>query len=353
MAKFLKDKSIKTGTSPGTLVYITDQNLDSVKIRVTNFNKETLEEIEVANVEECNHHVADPKTVTWIDIEGLADSKVIENIGKLFGIHRLWLEDVLNTDHRPKVEEINDLLFVIIKSVSNLNERILTEQISLFLGDGFVISFQEHQGDTFEDVRKRLRKSKWIIRDSGPDYLFYALIDVVVDNYFNYLESLGTNIEALESRLSNDQSQQIPLKIAQYRQDLLYLNKSCIPVREALSHICRSSRPDILSGNIIYYKDALEHTIQIVETIESYRQMLTTIMESYQAITNQKMNEIMKVLTIFASIFTPLTFLAGIYGMNFENMPELKWQNGYFYALGAMLIFLICTLLFIKKKRWI
>ncbi len=353
MARFLKDNSKKKGKPPGSLISIGDQKLENVTIRVTNFNGTTLEEFEVDRIEDCRSYSNDKSLVTWIDIAGLADSKMIESVGKLFGIHRLWLEDVLNTDHRPKVEEINDLLFVIAKSVSEKDELTVFEHVSFFLGDGFVISFQEYQGDTFNDVRERLRKSKWIIRQSGPDYLLYTLIDVVVDNYFFHLEKLGRRVESLEAQLVQTLTTQLPIKVAAYKNELLYLNKACLPVRDSLAHICRSHSKDINEGVQMYFKDAYEHSVQIVDTIESYRQMLSSVMDSYQSITNQKLNETMKILTIFATVFTPLTFIAGIYGMNFEKIPELKWDYGYEYALGLMFVVFIGIIVFIKKRKWL
>lgn len=354
MARFIKSRKERRGLPPGSLIHLNKGSNTVFKITSLSYNQHSVNETFVQNLEECIPEAKSKDTVTWVDVEGLTDIKTIESIGKAFGVHRLWLEDVLNTDHRPKVSELNDLLFVIIKSVQDYqkNKKIIFEQISLFLGENFVLSFQEHPDDLFAVMKKRIIEGKGRIRSANSDYLFYAIMDFVLDNYFIAIENVGKEIESLEPEITEKQTPDIPDRIMVLKNELLYLNKSAIPIKDSLAHIVRSNSKDISAETKIYFQDALEHAVQVVDTIEHYRQMLDSLMTFYDGKVNQKLNEVMKVLTIFASIFIPLTFIAGIYGMNFENMPELKWANGYFYALTFMGSIFCGLLIYFKRKKW-
>lgn len=354
MARFIKEREGAVGQPPGSLVYIGEQPAIGTEIHCISYSKDKVQEKQVTNVEECLPETSDSRTVTWVDIEGLSSFPLIEAIGKTFGVHRLWLEDVLNTDHRPKVDELNDLLFLIVKAVrwDSSTERIEFEQVSLFMGDGFVLSFQEKLGNVLARVKSRIKENKGRIRTEGHDYLMYALVDSLVDDYFLVLETIGHKIENMESEISEMALPDIPERITALKHNLMYLNRAIVPIKESIAPICRSSRSDIKDETKIYFRDAYEHAIQIMDAISDYRQMLNSLMEFYQSQVDSRLNEIMKTLTIFASLFIPLTFIAGIFGMNFENMPELKWQFGYFYTLGFMLVVAIGMLMFFKRKRW-
>ena len=354
MARFLKSRAKRKGALPGSLILSEDPQHKDFKVTVLNYNKDIVEEKVINDFKEALPQAQDPNTVTWIDVEGLNDTQSIEQIGKQFGIHLLWLEDVLNVDHRPKVDELNDLLFVIMKSVldDSTTKKIVFEQVSLFMGPSFVLSFQERPGDLFLAVKERIRNSKGRIRQVQKDYLFYALMDAVIDNYFATLERIGKEIEDLESAISIHIDKFQPRDIMSYKSELLYLNKAATPIRDALAHICRAESPDIEKETRIYFQDAYEHAVQVVDTISQYRQLLNSLMDYYRSSVNQRMNEVMKVLTMFASVFIPLTFIVGVYGMNFEYMPELKWRYGYHATWVFMLLLTLSMGIYFKRKKW-
>lgn len=357
MSRFLKYRKQKKGLPPGSLVYLSDspeEKQHEVKITAISYTENDYQERVVSSFEECIDETSDKKTVTWINIEGLSDLKLIEDIGKKFGLHRLWLEDVLNTDHRPKIDEMNDLVFVILKTVHDysLKKKVFFEQISLFLGENYVLSFQEYPGDVFESVKNRLKKIQGRIRQAEADYLFYALIDSVVDNYFDAIEHLGLQVEGAEKYISKTVDPQTPQFLVNLKHEMLYLAKAALPIKEALSQLSRTTAKEIKEETKTYFKDALEHSVQVVDTIESYKQMLVSLNDFYQSRINHRMNEIMKLLTIFSAIFIPLTFITSLYGMNFENMPELKATNGYYYVLSIITLVAIVMILFIRKRKW-
>jgi magnesium transporter len=280
----------------------------------------------------------------------------MRDVGEKFGIHALWLEDVLNTDHRPKVEELDNLMFMIMKipSISKAKgNRVNFEQISIFLGKTFVISFQEHATDTFLSIKERLHKALGNIRFSKEDYLFYALIDRVVDDYYDVVENLGARVEALDEELRENFKGFDANQIILLRNEFLYLRKAALPIRDALKSILASKESEIDPKNKRYFRDAYDHAIHIVDAIDGYRELLRGQVDSYQNGLNLRMTEVMKVLTIFASIFAPLTFIAGIYGMNFKNMPELEWEYGYYFSLGLMLAVGLSLLYYFKRKDWL
>lgn len=344
----------KNWLPPGSLVYIGD-NFEKVKINIIDYNETFYSEIEVQNIEQCKDNTDENDTVTWVDIKGLNDTKVIEEVGKFFGIHRMWLEDVLNTNHQPKAEEVDDLLFMILKSVK-LDAQVLAveyEQVSLFLGKNFVISFHENSDDLFEPVKARIRQGKGRIRSSRADYLFYALVDSMVDNYVQTVNIFENRIEDLDTKFDVDTSDSLPTVIRHAKNELLYLRKAAIPLRDSLSAICRSEHEDIGTRTKMYLKDSLEHSIQVVGQLDSCKELLSSLAESYNQSLNRKLNDILRVLTIFTSIFSPLTFIVGIYGMNFENIPEFHWEFGYFFVLILMSVIAIGMIIFYRRKRWL
>lgn len=358
MARFLKTRTKVLGLHPGSLVYIGESgDKEKININLINYTQESFFESHSATFEKCIESVKDKSQITWIEFQGLSDKKVIEEIGNQFGIHRLWLEDVLNTDHRPKVEEMDNMLFAIIKYVSaekkNNKIHIAVSQTSIFFGEGFVLSFQEKVGDVFEPVKERLRKSIWKIRSLKADYLFYSLIDLMIDQYYVTLEKMGDYFEELEGKVTANVNKINPVDILSLKGEFLYLRKTAFPVKEALNKIIISNHPWVEPTSLRYFKDIQDHTIQIIEVIDYYNELTTSLMDFYQNTINSKMNEIMKVLTIFAAIFIPLTFIVGIYGMNFKFMPELNWKYGYlfiwvlFFSVGGGMFILF------KKKKWI
>jgi magnesium transporter len=344
----------KAGLAPGTLVHVGEKRIEKVKIRIIDYDETQLAEKEVATVEEC-FPFKDKPTITWINIDGLHDLEVIEKIGKQFGLHPLVLEDIVNTGQRPKLEDFENHVFIVLKMLYYDQEKneLEAEQISLIFGQNFVISFQERVGDIFEPLRERIRKSKGRVRKAGADYLAYALIDSIVDHYFVILEQLGERIEDAEQELATDPAVETLQSIRVFKKEMIFLRKSIWPLREVVNSLERGESSLIHESTLIYLRDVYDHTIQIIDTVESYRDMLSGMLDVYLSSISNRMNEVMKVLTIFAAIFIPLTFVAGVYGMNFDFMPELGWWWGYFAALLVMAIVAAALIVYFKRKRWL
>ena len=353
--RFLRTRKKSKGLPPGSII-AHPKTEHNVTIEMINYTANEISQKVINSIDECLDDVKNTDTITWINIRGLSDGKIIQEIGETFGIHALWLEDVLNTDHRPKLEELDDIIFCIIKAV-DYNKRIPKyvsfEQISLFLGNHFVISFQEHPEDVYKPVVNRLKKKKGRIRESRADYLFYALVDSIVDEYYIVLEGLGSEIEKLEETIFENFDGNIYKEISRLRNELIYLRKSASPIRDVLNQCIKTEKPEVQNKTKKYFKDAYDHIVQCVDTIDSYSQMLDSARDAFSSMQSNKMNEVMKVLTIFAAIFIPLTFIAGIYGMNFEHMPELKWPWGYAFAWVLMISVGIGLALYFKIKKWI
>jgi len=355
MTRLLKNDSNLLHQPPGSILNSTDPQSE-VQIELINYDSEKIEISTPASIQDCLGSAKDSSSLTWINIKGLNNSELIKDIGSYFGIHTLWLEDVLNTDHRPKLEELDDIIFCIIKAVGYKDQNLKQlkfEQVSLFLGDSFVVSFQELADDVFKPVVQRLNKKKGRIRESKADYLFYALIDSVVDEYFIVLEELGKEIESLEALIVQNFKPDIYQNISRLRNELIYLKKSAAPIRDVLNQCIITEKEEIQQKTKKYFKDAYDHIVQVVETIDSYFQMLEYSKDAFNSMQANKMNEVMKVLTVFSSVFIPLTFVAGIYGMNFEHIPEFKWEYGYFYFWGLTFVISIGLALFFKKKKWL
>jgi len=347
-------RSGKSGMAPGTLVHIGDRKLETARITVFDYNADSYEEKQVDTIEECFSLKTTP-TVSWINIDGLHDIPLIEKTGEHFGIHPLTLEDALNTGQRPKFEDMETSLFVVLKMLSFDDQRqaVQTEQVSIVLGPNYVISFQEDIGDVFEPVRDRIRNAKGRVRKMGCDYLLYTLLDAVVDNYFLVLEKMGEKIETLEEGLVGEPTEESLTEIYHLKREMIYLRKSVWPLRELISGIERSESELITDATGVYLRDVYDHTIQVIDTVETFRDMVTGMLDLYLSSISNRMNAVMKVLTIIATIFIPLTFVAGIYGMNFKYMPELEWKWGYLAVWGVMLLMGLCMLIYFKKKRWL
>ena len=353
MLGLIKKRSKKRGLPPGTLVHIGEKKAEKIKITIINYDETQLQEKEAKAIEEC-FPFKDLPTVTWVNIDGLHDIEVMEKIGKHFGLHPLVLEDILNTDQRPKTEDFDDYVFVVLKMLcfDEDQEEITAEQISIILGSNFVLSFQEREGDIFNPLRERIRSGKGRVRKMGSDYLAYALLDSIVDHYFVVLEKLGEKIEDMEEELVSNPTPETLQTMHNLKREMIFLRKSVWPLREVVSRLERGESKLIKDSTGIYLRDVYDHTIQVIDTIETFRDMLSGMLDIYLSSVSNRMNQVMKVLTIIATIFIPLTFVAGIYGMNFEYMPELGWRWAYFTVLGAMVVIGIGMIIYFRKKRW-
>jgi len=354
MPRFFKRQLSKAGASPGTLVHIGDQKVDETRITLIDYDEVQLQERVLDGIEEALP-LKDLPTVTWINIDGLHEIDTIEKVGRQFNIHPLVLEDILNTGQRPKTEEFEDVIFVVLKML-HYNEnsgQISSEQFSLVLGSNFLLTFQEIQGDVFRAVRERIRKSKTRIRKAGCDYLAYALIDAIVDHYFVILEALGDKIEDIETQLLDNPTHDTLEIIHEMKREMIYLRKQIWPIREIINSLVKSESSLIQEQLHVYFRDVYDHTIQIIDTIESYRDILAGMLDIYLSTLSNRMNEVMKVLTIIATIFIPITFVAGIYGMNFKFMPELEWRWGYVMVWAIIVVVVGIMIGFFKKKQWL
>ena len=341
------------GLPPGTLIHLGEPKTTRVKITVIDYSDIDFEEQEIDKIEEC-YAYKDKQTVTWINIDGIHEVDIIEKIGTHFGIHPLMLEDIVNTEQRPKLEDFENYLFLVLKMLSfdEQQRAIKIEQVSLVVGPNYVLTFQEREGDVFEPVRDRIRRAKGRIRKMSADYLAYALLDAIVDSYFVILEKIGDKIEELEEDLISQPDTETLQSIHYLKREMIYLRRSIWPLREVTSAMSRNESILIKKSTEIFLKDVYDHTIQVIDTIEAYRDMISGMLDTYLSSISNRMNEVMKVLTIFAAIFIPLTFVAGIYGMNFSFMPELGWKWGYFVVLALMAAIVITMLIYFRRKKW-
>lgn len=352
--KLYKRSSKKAGLAPGTLVHIGEKKTEEVNISMIDYDESQIQEKGAATVGECLPFKEKP-TVTWINVSGIHDVTVIEEFGKAFNIHPLLLEDIVHSDQRPKLEDYDDYLFLVLRMLryDEAKEELQSEQVSLILGPNFVITFQEREGDVFDAVRARIRDGKGKIRKMGCDYLAYALIDSVVDNYFLVFEKYGEKIEALQEEVLSHPTPETLQVIQGTKRDMIFLRKSVWPLREAINALQRGESSLVTDNVNIYLRDVYDHTIQVIETIETFRDMISGTLDVYLSSVSNKMNAVMKVLTIIATIFMPMTFIAGIYGMNFKYMPELEWHWGYPLTLGIMLLLVAIMLLWFRRKRFL
>ena len=360
MAREMKKLSKTAGLVPGTLVHVGKKRTEKVKITVFDYDEKQFQERAIDNVRKCfPYNKTD--SVTWINIDGVHDLDIIRDLGTEFNIHPLILEDIVNTAQRPKMEDMGEYIFIVLKMIypdEQDPKKINIEQVSLIVGRNYVISFQEEEGDVFDPIRDRIRHAKGRIRKTGTDYLAYSLLDAVIDTYFSILEGFGEEVEALEEVLASDPKPETLQIIHRLKRINIFLRKSVWPLREIINGIMRVETGIVKKQTMLYFRDIYDHTIQVMDTIEATRDMVSGMLDVYLSSQSNKMNEVMKVLTIFAAIFIPLTFIAGIYGMNFNpqaspfNMPELNWKFGYFFALGLMLAVALVMLAYFKRKKW-
>jgi magnesium transporter len=349
----VKRRSKKAGMSPGTLVHIGEKKAEKVRITYLDYNEQSFQEKQVADIEEC-FPFKESQTITWINIDGIHDVDIIEKIGKHFDLHPLILEDILNTTQRPKFEDYDNHLFIVLKMLMPAGEKQLIqfEQVSIVVGHKFVLSFQESIGDVFEPIRDRLRNSKGRIRKMDSDYLAYALLDAIVDGCFSVLETIGDTIESMEERLAKEPTEKILRQIHSLKREMIFLRKSIWPLRELISGLQRSESGLIAQSTDVFLRDVYDHTIQVIDTVESFRDIVSGMLDLYLSSISNKMNAVMKVLTIIATIFIPLTFVAGIYGMNFKYMPELEWRWGYAVVWLVMILIAGGMIMYFRKKKW-
>ena len=349
----MRKTSEKSGLPPGTLVHIGEKKAETAKITVMEYGPDRVNEKKVSSVEEFLP-LKDSTGVIWINIDGLHETGLIEKIGKNFNIHPLILEDILHTRTRPKVEVFDTGIFLVFNMLYDDKSTgdILSEQFSIILGSNFVISFQERENPIFNPLMDRIRNDKSRIRKKGADYLTYALLDMAVDSYFIILETLEEKIEALDEELVISMSRETFKAISNMKRNLISMRKAVVPLRELVNTLEKNDSGLIDDGTLIFFRDIHDHVLQIQETTDIYREIVSGLHDIFLANVNNKTNEIMKTLTITATIFIPLTFIAGIYGMNFKYMPELEWEYGYL-AVWALIVCVVGVMFyFFKKKNW-
>ncbi len=354
MARFLNDRKAVSGQMPGSLIHLGTKKLEKVRIRLLNYSIDNYVETEPEELDDCLPYIENDK-VSWINIDGLHDAGVIQKLGNLFEIHGLLLEDMLNTDQRPKITETDKLLIVILKLLEydKKTDRLSSEQISLILDDSYLITLQEKVGDYFDPIRDRIRKSNGRLRRKGADYLTYALLDTIVDNYLLIIETLGSMIEKTEAQIfTPNQPKGLMQQIYKHKTEINFLRKNIRPVKEILHRLIENESGFIADENIKYFQDLNDLVMQATESIEIYQMMLNDQMNIYHANLDSKANEIMKVLTVFSAFFIPLTFVAGVYGMNFDNLPELHFKYGYLYFWMIMALITIGLIIYFRKRKW-
>lgn len=359
---FKKMKQNKKGMSPGSLIFTGEKKVDQIKISVFDYNARRVNEINIPTQELSKlRKYKSNKNVTWINICGIHNPQVIDEVGNIFGIHPLVLEDILNVEHNPKADEYDNYIFIMTKMINYNNElnRLNIEQVSYILGKNLLITFQEKEGDVFDLIREKIRSNSGRIRKSGADYLAYRLIDTMVDTYFNVLEKIDEHIEKIEDSLLVNPEQGILQNIHSIRKEIIRLKRAISPLRDIIHNLEREQYSFIAKSTYIYLRDLYDHIKQIADNVENYREVINGLQEVYISQSGKKMNEIMKILTIIATIFIPLTFIVGIYGMNFHadnspwNMPELSWRYGYPFVILIMIFVVIGMLIFFKRRKWL
>ncbi len=353
MSTSLKYPSEKQGLDPGSLVHVGDVHYPVTRITLVDYSRDHYESHTVSSLEEILEY-RNRESITWVIIEGLADASIIESIGKHFNIHPLVLEDILNTHQRPKLEEHDDYLYVVLKSLMPENDRfaVVYEQVSLLVMKNFIFTFKEKADALLSPVLKRLQNSRGRFRSTGADYLMYTILDTIVDLNFDIMDQLEETLTSLEDEIFSNPTPAALGKLHEMKQEIIKMRRYISPIRDLVAGLLRSESELIDKSTYIYLRDVHDHVLRIIESLETHRDILSGLTEIYLSSITSKMNEIMKVLTVFASVFIPLTFITGIYGMNFETMPELKWAWGY---PGVWLMFIataVGLLLYFRRKGW-
>lgn len=354
MSEQKKKRTAKIGLPPGTLIHIGEKKVGEPKITLIEYTAETYTAKTLTSLKECPP-LKEAPTITWLNITGLHQVELMEEVGACFNIHPLVLEDILNTTERPKLENYENYLFVILKrfNLAERTEEIEEDQVALILGKNYVLSFEEKENQSFNIIREQLKIGQNLLRKSGADYLAYSLIDITVDHYFSVLEKLGEKIEVLEVEVVEKPVRETLEKIHQIKRKLLTLRKSIWALREVLNSLERIGSPLLSRETLIYLRDVYDHSIEIIETVETYREMLSGMLDIYLSSLSNRLNEVMKVLTIIATIFMPLTFIAGVYGMNFRYMPELYWKWSYPVVWLIMIAIGVAMYYYFKRRGWL
>lgn len=343
------DRGSKARLGPGSLVHIGQRDEGEVKIRVMDYSAGHLKEFQLNDMDTVSQYFH-PESVTWFDIDGIHNPEIVSHIGKVFGIHVLALEDIMNSASRPKVESFDNYTLITLKMIDyRENGEIRVEQLSIVYGEGYLISFQEVPGDSFDPVRERIRASLGRVRSRDAEYLAYLLMDNIVDNYILVSQQYAGQIESLENLIVSHPREATLHRILALRKELLNFKQNVDPLREAINTLYRQCKPD----NQKYFRDVFDHILYESENLAMYRELIVNLLELHQNMLSMKTNAVMKVLTIITTIFVPLTFIAGVYGMNFENMPELGWEHGYYYVLLLMLLCVTGMFIYFRRQKWL
>jgi magnesium transporter len=346
-------RSKKAGLPPGTLMHIGEKLSERTHITILDYDAANFLEKETEAIEECFPFRAAP-TITWINVDGIHDISVLQQLGECYGLHPLVLEDILNTDQRPKMEDFGDYVFIVLKMLSpDRHGGIVTEQVSLIVGENFLLSFRERQSDIFNPIRERIKFSKGFIRKSGVDYLAHALLDALVDRYFVVLEKLEAGIEVLEEEVISNATPRTLREIHRVKRDLIYLRKAIVPLREVIGALQRGESRFFGVPSRLYLRDVYDHTVHAIDTLETLRDLTTSLLDIYLSSINNRTNAVVKVLTVIATIFMPPTFIASLYGMNFKYMPELSWRWGYPAVLLLMAAIAVGMQVYFRRKKWL
>lgn len=363
LPRIIRSKSAaakEPGTAPGTVMHVGERHLEKVHITIHDYDEQHVDEIHISDIEESRPYL-DNKSKTWIKVCGLHDVEKLKRIWLYFDLHPLIQEDIVNTSQRPKAELYENNLFFVLRMMyySEDDRSLVSEQVSIVLGENYVLSFQETDKPYFKPVVERLNISNTRLRKLGPDYLTYALVDTIVDHYFSVLENLGNRIEQLEEELLTEPNNDTLHQVHSLRREVIYFRKTVWPLRDTVNSTIRDESPFIDDSVKVFLRDVYDHMVQVIDNVENYRDILLGLHDMYMSHVSNKMNEIMKVLTIIATIFIPLTFIAGIYGMNFDpaaspyNMPELSWYWGYPAAMLVMIAITVVMVLYFKRKDWL
>lgn len=348
-----KNQSLKAGLPPGTLIHLGEKKVDRALISIMRYSSTDFVEQTNCSIEDVEKHL-NSEGITWVNIDGIHDPEIIEKVGKLIKMHPLLMEGILNTFQRPKYEDYDHHVYLNLKMLGiAINKRtIISEQIGFVLGENYIVSFQEQPGDLFDTIRNRLRENKGQVRVKKSDYLFYRFIDTIVDNYFLITEHLSLKNEALEDQVLKNPTPEILNEIQHIKKSLIRVKKAVVPLREAVNAIQREENPLIRESTRPFIRNVYEHISQVMEWCDTQRDTVGGVMDLYLSEISNRMNEVMKTLTIIATIFIPLTFIAGIYGMNFEYIPELQWHYGYHAFWLIIVIMTVLMVVYFRKKKW-
>lgn len=344
--------SQKVGRPPGDLLFTGERKMEKTNINLLSYNQDEIEETFFATINEVIEAM-DPQKISWLNIDGLHEVDITEKIIQHFNLHKLSGEGILNTNQRPKLDDYDEYIHITTKNFYVENDNIEEEQITIIFGPKFLITFQEKENELFNNFRKRLTEGKSQARKKQSDYLAYNLLDAIIDQYYVAIESFGDNIDSIENEVIMNPSEKLLSQLNELKQDISYLRRTIFPLREALNQFEKLELPYIHKETRLFIRDLRDHTIQVIETINIYKDSINSLTDLYMSSLSIKMNNVMKVLTIVSTIFIPLTFIVGVYGMNFTNMPELEYKYGYFITLIFMAILTLFMILYFKHKKWL